>query len=274
MTGRSRGRVVWAMVGLLLGTGLLVGGASAGAVRSSASVGPATISNVTSVGTAGYVVSSSSNSVSYAAGTFTVPKVASSACGNASLANMHTTFWVGIGGFEPAKRQIDTNVSIGTGVTASCRPGILQAWYHLSATVYGGFSLKLRVGDKVTAKVEYDGSTGVAKALLFDDTTGRMASHSAVVRGVSTDSAEWGITEKCVAPCTTSARLLMPFGSVGFLGCDATVGGATHPIRGFSSVYQLQKIHGKVKKWGSTPDALTLPLDASGQSFTIVDKGY
>src|ERR1700729_2923660 len=181
---------------------------------------------VTSTNWSGYAVTGSS--FTSATGSWIVPTA------TCPSGDQYAAFWVGIDGYS-------SNSVEQTGTDSDCdgsnRPSY-YAWYEFypnpSFTIR---SLTIKPGDRISAKVVYNGSEFTAT--ITDETTGKSFSTSSTVRGAKRSSAEW-IAE---APSSRSVLPLADFGTVlfgedttGITGTnEATMGGTTGVIGSFAN---------------------------------------
>jgi hypothetical protein len=196
------------------------------------------------------------NSVTYVAGSWTVPTV------TPTSGNTLSGAWVGIDGF--------TNGTVEqTGIAEGIDDGhaYYSAWWEMfpSPPVYLT-SMTVSPGDKITASVTYESSGTYAGDFLLsiDDTSHSADSYSiyaspSLYQGTVPErsSAEW-IME---APGTP----LADFGTIGFTNCSATIDGVTGAIN--NSHWQSEAMD-IVDSSGNVQD-LTGPLNSAGNGFSV-----
>jgi len=173
---------------------------------------------VTSGNWSGYAVTGSGFNL--AKGSWIVPTV------TCNSATQYAVFWVGIDGYA-------SNTVEQTGTETVCSGGTphYSAWYEFCCTepIITIPSMTVLPGDKMSATVAYNTSTGKFTVQIIDERTGQKFAKSAAVAGAQRTSAEW-IAE---AP---SAGIILPladFGTVLF-GKDTTGIAATNYARNSS----------------------------------------
>jgi hypothetical protein len=251
--GRRRPRVL--LVGLLLAFLLTsVGSPLGGSALASASRSHL-VSHATSSNWAGYVVKAPKGAISDVKGSWIVPKVTCPAQGR-----LYSSFWVGIDGDgSPTVEQ--------TGTDSDCAHGSASyfAWYEFFPAYPHTLSLKITVGDSISADVSY--GSGTFTTTLSDRTTGKSASATSTIHAQRA-SAEW-IAE---APSSSSVLPLADFGSVHFgydathvtSTCSATISGTAHKLGSISHVFPLTM----VSRTGATK-AKPSAVSSDGTSFVV-----
>jgi len=191
-------------------------------------------------------------------GTWIVPTVT---CGTG---DQYAAFWVGLDGYSSSTVEQ-------TGTDSDCDGGEpnYYAWYEFYP--YPSFeitSLKIAPGDRMGAKVVYNGSEFTIA--IADLTTGQYFTKSATVPGAERSSAEW-IAE---APCCTAGGGILPladFGTVLFGGdntgragtCSAEDSSTMGPIGSFPAIKEITMAKDGIKE--SIPSALS----SDGTSFSL-----
>ena len=221
---------------------------------------------VTSPSWSGYVATTQNDSVTYVAGTWTVPRV------TATSGNTLAFSWVGIDGWNG-----DTVEQIGTAEGVSNGVPYYFAWWEMwSTNGYSGSggrvdqsiaSMKVSPGDSITALVNYESSgTYAGEFLLSINDTSKSNDSFSTYENPSLyqnplpdrSTAEW-IME---TPIENGGYATLPnFGSITFTNCNAGTTGT--PV-------QLQAVN--VSSNGvatGTTSALTDSTD-SGWSFTVL----
>lgn len=192
-------------------------------------------SAVESYNWSGYAVTGPTSSVTYAAGSWTIPTVTCpSGTGRHRAPAEYSSFWVGIDGWTSnSVEQIGTDSDCSNGTPS------YYAWYEFypEPSYYAGNLRSLHAGDRMSGSVTYN-ATGTFTLAITDETSG--ASFSIVITPNAQtgtpqrSSAEW-IAE---APSSYSGILpLADFGTVNFgdyltsvpITCYATVTGVAGP---------------------------------------------
>ena len=168
----------------------------------------------------GYAVTAAANSVSYVAGTWTVPTATTSG---------YSSVWVGIDGYSSQTvAQIGTEADYSSHGTAT-----YYAWYEMfPADSMPINSMTVKPGDSITASVAYNASNS-KYTLTITDTTETTSSFNdsfsiaMAAPGMARSSAEWVVE----APSSGYGVLpLANFGSVTFTNAYATINGTTGAI--------------------------------------------
>jgi hypothetical protein len=219
----------------------------------------------------GYAVTGSTNSVTFAYGSWAVPAVSA---GTSPTTTYYAAFWVGIDGFSSNTVEQTGTLSEIQGSTKT-----YYAWYEFyPSPMYEITSLSIKPNDVISANVTYtgSGSTGffhrtasTFTVTITDVTTGKSFSTSGSVSGASRSSAEW-IAE---APSSYGVLPLANFGTAsygsdytGIKGtCYATISGVSGQISSFGSA--VQKIT-MVTNRGVTKAAPTA-MSNDGTSFQV-----
>lgn len=178
---------------------------------------------------AGYAVTASANSVTFAAGSWKIPSVDCSATKKA-----YSSFWVGIDGYSSSTVEQ-------TGTDSDCRTGVASyyAWYEFYPNPPVNVPLTIKPGDVISAQVNYVGN-GVFTVSITDVNTRKSSGGSATVSSAQRSSAE------CIAEAPSiggSITRLAKFGTV-YYGydntgvastCYATIGGVSGSFGSFGS---------------------------------------
>jgi len=214
----------------------------------------------TSTNWSGYAVLGSS--FTSAVGSWTVPTA------TCSSGDQYAAFWVGIDGYSSSTVEQ-------TGTDSDCvgKNPSYYAWYEFYPNPsFEITSLSIKPGDRMSAKVTYNGSEFTIT--IEDVTTGQSYSKSSTVRRAKRSSAEW-ITE---APCCTGSGGILPladFGTVLF-GEDSTgVSGTNYATDSTNSgaigsfpaadIEEINKVGSSTSPQTSTCSAL---LSSDGTSFS------
>ena len=230
-------------------------------VTHSAAKSFATVSPVdnTSSNWSGYAVNGAAGSVSYVAGTWTVPTVSTSTSG-------YSAVWVGIDGYSSSSVE-----QLGTGEDVSGGQASYYAWYEMypagSVTIN---SMTVKPGDSMTASVAYN-ATNKDFVLSITDATESTASHRDSFSitlggsGLQRSSAEW------IVEAPSSGYGILPldnFGTVKFTNASATINGTTGPIDAWQS-YAID-----IGSYASVQDTTSALTDSNGtSSFTVTHAG-
>jgi hypothetical protein len=160
----------------------------------------------TSTNWSGYAVSGTG--ATHVIGSWTQPR-ASCSPGEDSWSSP----WVGIDGYNSnTVEQIGTDTDCFNG-----SPGY-YAWYEMYPKRLVTIAIPVRPGDSFTGEVTYSSGNFVLK--LTNRTTGSVFKTTQAGKKVKRSSAEWVMEGP-------SSGLLTNFGSVGFTGASATIGGRT-----------------------------------------------
>jgi hypothetical protein len=235
--------------------------AAAQVAKSNATTAP--IANV-SANWSGYAIPSSANSVSYVAGTWTVPTAS-------TKTNGYSSFWVGIDGFSSSTvEQIGTDSDVVDGRAT------YYAWYEMYPSGSVNISsITVNAGDSITASVAYVNSKFVLT--IADNTDHQSFTKSFTGTGEARSSAEW------IAEAPSSGYGVLPladFGSAKFTNAYATIGGTTAQIDHWQS-YLLNMESGSrtVASTGALSDSqATVPTASSTytglvSSFSVAYDG-
>ena len=214
----------------------------------------------TSTNWSGYAVTGTS--FTSAQGSWVVP---AATCTGVS-GDQYAAFWVGIDGYSS-----DSVEQTGTDSDCDRTTPSYYAWYEFyPEPSYEITSLKISVGDRMSASVTYSGSEFTVT--ITDETTGKSFTKSASVRSAKRSSAEW-IAE---APCCTSSDGILPlsdFGTVLFGEDSSGVSGTNYatdsttsgPISDFgSAVEEINKVASSTSPQLSTCGSLS----SDGTSFS------
>ena len=172
----------------------------------------------------GYAVQAAANSVSYVAGTWTVPTATTSG---------YSSVWVGIDGYSSQTvEQIGTEADYANGTAT------YYAWYEMYPAYSTPInSMTVKKGDSITASVAYNASNSNF-TLTIADTTETTASFNDSFSitlpgsGLARSSAEWVVE----APSSNFGVLpLANFGTASFTNAYATIGGTTGAIDNWAS---------------------------------------
>jgi hypothetical protein len=164
----------------------------------------------------GYAVSAGANSVTYVAGSWSVPTASTKTSGYSSV-------WVGIDGFSSTTvEQIGTEADVANGKVTS------YAWYEAypagSVTIS---SLTVKPGDAITASVAYNANNKDFVLTIIDSTESETYTKTLTASAAARSSAEWVVE----APSSSGGVLpLANFASVTFTNAYATINGTTGPI--------------------------------------------
>lgn len=209
---------------------------SLGLVMATNAVTPATVSHgnrisettATSTNWSGYAVTGPKDSVSYVAGTWTVPAA------QCTSTNTWSSFWVGIDGFSSnSVEQLGTDTDCSSGVAT------YYAWREMypkpSFQISG---MTINPGDVIFASVSFSGKNTFT-LYMKDQSTGASYTYKSHAK-VDRSSAEW-IVE---APYSNGVLPLTNFGTAYFTTDSATISGTTAYINGFSSAstYQINMV--------------------------------
>jgi len=208
-------------------------------------------SSTCSTNWSGYADTGSSGSVTYVAGSWSVPTLSCPSSGT-----QYVAIWVGIDGYS-------SNTVEQTGVLGECNNGVASysAWYEFypnpSVTITG---FTVNPGDTIVASVSF--ANGVFTVKIQDGT--QSFSTTGTVSNAARSSAEWIVERPALCfghHC--SLTTLAPFGSVTFSSATATLNGVTASISGFTDVAITMVA-------SSSGPVLAEPssLSSSGSSFT------
>jgi hypothetical protein len=208
----------------------------------------------------GYAVTGSSDSVSYVAGSWTVPSI------SCTRQTAYAAFWAGIDGFN--SKTVEQ-----AGILGQCSSGspVYSAWYEFypagSVTIN---SITVKPGDVVEVTVSYN-SSGEFTVSLTDGSQPTFTVSSSVT-GAARSSAEC-ITER--PSIAGSLTKLADFGTVKFgqdyttvaSTCYATINGLSASFGSFSTVQEITMVSqsGRILAQPS-------PLSSDGSSFTVAWK--
>ena len=210
------------------------------------------------------------DSVTYVAGSWTVPTV------TATSGNTDSFAWVGIDGWHGGTvEQTGTAEGVYNGV-----PYYFAWWEMWSTNGYAGpggrvdqsiASMRVSPGDSITASVTYENSgTYAGDYLLSINDTSQSNDSFSIYRNPSQfqnplpdrNTAEW-IME---TPTQNGGYTTLPnFGSITFTNCYATINGTTGPIN--ASSWQSQAVN--LSSNGVSYDTTT-NLTQSGASFAVI----
>jgi hypothetical protein len=198
----------------------------------------------------GYAVTGAANSVSYVAGTWTVPTVSTTTSG-------YSAVWVGIDGYNSSSVE-----QIGTAEDVVGGRASYYAWYEMypsaSVTIT---SMAVHPGDSITGSVSY--SAGSYVLTLNDTTDSQSFTKTIAASGLSRSSAEW-IVE---APSNGYGILpLANFGTTTFTNSYATIAGATGAVDTWQSYAINLASRSKVQ---ATTSTLTDSATGSSSSFKV-----
>jgi hypothetical protein len=210
----------------------------------------------TSQNWSGYAVETSfsspkSGAVSDVKGQWKVPAVKTTVTPNA-----YSAFWVGIDGYSSGTvEQVGTLSDSSSGVPS------YYAWYEMYPKYLVIITMKIHVGDVMSAEVKYIGSYKF-KLSITDVTTAATFSTTQTLTTAKRSSAEW-IAE---APSSSSGVLpLSDFGTVYFSHASATLNGHVGTISDSSWHY----VAITMKTSGGTTKAKPSGLYSSGTSFSV-----
>jgi hypothetical protein len=209
----------------------------------------------------GYAVTGSSGSVTQASGSWNVSSVNCSGAGTTYSAE-----WVGIDGYPTTNPTVEQD-----GTDSDCSGGTASyyAWYEMygDSSLNGGDSIELSkstypvsAGDSMTATISVSGDMWTLS--LTDGSKGwNFETSPAITFSEATEtSAEWVVERPSVGSGLT---VLSNFGTSGFSGATATIGGQSGSIAHFSGVpLEMESTN------GSTLLALPSALGLDGASFS------
>jgi hypothetical protein len=175
----------------------------------------------TSSNWSGYAVTGAAGSVSYVAGTWTVPTVSTKTSG-------YSAVWVGIDGYNSSSVE-----QLGTGEDVSGGRATYYAWYEMypagSVTIS---SMTVKPGDVMTASVTYDPVAKDFVLAMTDVTQSENFSITMAAPNAARSSAEWVVE----APSSGSGILpLANYGTVTFSNAYASIAGTTAQIDNWQS---------------------------------------
>lgn len=190
------------------------------------------LSNTTkaeSLNWSGYSVTGPQGSVSFVAGSWTVPAVQT-----CTSTNTYSSFWVGIDGFSSnSVEQLGTDSDCSNGVPTyyAWREMYPQPGFYIN-------TITVQPGNVIYASVSYTGHNAFT-LYMKDITTGVSFSYSARAH-VDRSSAEW-IVE---APYSGGILPLANFGTAYFTSDTATISGTTGYINAFpsSTTYRINMV--------------------------------
>ncbi|HZY70156.1 MAG TPA: G1 family glutamic endopeptidase [Thermoplasmata archaeon] len=170
---------------------------------------------------AGYVVPTGYAAVTDVRAEWNVPQIAA-ACPSKQTGS---SFLIGMDGWTSS-----TFEEIGTATYCVGGSPSYYAWYELYPKVAAKISLTVKPADHISAEVSYGGGGFAFK--LKDLTSGKSFSKSVAYSGAYRNSAEWIAYD----PSSGSSTLpLTDFGWVTFTNANATIGGHTHTISGYTN---------------------------------------
>lgn len=222
----------------------------------------APISNVSS-NWSGYAVTGTS--VSYVAGSWTVPTVSTNT-------NGYSAVWVGIDGYSSS-----TVEQIGTGEDVVNGKASYYAWYEMYpsasitiATTTKGTAFIVKPGDSISGSVAYSAAKKDFVLTITDASESESFSTTLTAKAAALSSAEW-IVE---APSSNYGVLpLANFGAVAFSNAYATVNGTTAAIDNWQSyAINIQSRSTLEASTGSLSDTTAPSADGfsgSVSSFTV-----
>jgi hypothetical protein len=223
-----------------------------------------TLANVGSKNWSGYAITASPGAVTDVKGSWTVPAVQGNAKGT------YSAFWIGIDGYDSSTvEQIGTS----SDTDSRGRP-VYYAWYEMYPDYPVTIEHTVSVGDKMTGEVSY--ASGMFTLILIDAGTNGVYGEAtdwtetitqAATSSMQRSSAEW------VAEAPSSIHRVLPlanFGTVTFTDCQATIGGTTASISGFSYGYDAIFMLANPKTVKAAPSALS--TDGSAFSVTWLRK--
>ena len=172
------------------------------------------ISNVSS-NWSGYAVSSATNSVTYVAGSWTLPTAS-------TTTNGYSSVWVGIDGYSSSTvEQIGTEADVANGKVT------YYAWYEgYPAASMPISSFTIKAGDAITASVAYNATNKDFVLTIKDTSQNESFTKTLTVSGAQRSSAEWVVE----APSSNGVLPLDNFGTVTFTNAYATINGTTGSI--------------------------------------------
>ena len=177
----------------------------------------------------------------------------------------YSSFWVGIDGYNSNSVE-----QIGTDSDCGGRRASYYAWYEMypaGSVMLSTSDHPVTPGDKLSAEVSYSDS-GSSFTLTLTDTaaTGTQNWNFSTSQTSSTaarSSAEWvaEAPSSCFVSC--SVLPLANFGTVNFLGSNATAtGGSSQPISSFTDDEIVMETN------GGTVKAAPSPLSSDGTAFS------
>lgn len=175
--------------------------------------------------------------------------VSSLTCG---ATNTYSSAWVGIDGYNDGTVEQ-------TGTEQDCINGqsSYYAWFEMYPKPSYKVNLNVKAGDTVSAEVKYTGGGNFNLSLVSSN--GQTFSINQRSSKARLQSAEW-IME---APYSGGILPLANFGTANFMNSQATMGGKTANINGFTSD-QINMANGS----GQLKDQ-TSSLDATGANFSV-----
>ena len=162
--------------------------------------------------------------------------------------NSWSSPWVGIDGDTS-----NTVEQIGTDTDCSGGTPSFYAWYEMYPKRLFTINIPVRAGDSFTGEVTYASGSFVLK--LTNNTTGSSFQTTQASKKAKRTSVEWVMEGP-------SNGLLTNFGSVGFTGSTATIGGQTGNLGSFAGAQPITMVNGQ-----GVPRAV--PSSVSGGSFSV-----
>jgi hypothetical protein len=223
-----------------------------------------TLDNVGSKNWSGYAIKATQDSVTDVKGSWTVPAVQGNAKGT------YSAFWVGIDGYGSSTvEQIGTSSD-----TDSKGRAVYYAWYEMYPAYPVTIQHTVSVGDKITGEVSY--ASGEFTLTLVDAGTngfyGDATDWTETITQPGTTSMQ-RLTAEWVAEAPSSMHRVLPladFVTVTFTDCQATIGGTTAKISGFSYGYDAIFMVANPKILKAAPSLLS--TDGSAFSVTWLRK--
>jgi hypothetical protein len=204
---------------------------AAQAAASAADVAPTTHDNPN---WSGYAITAQPGTVSYVAGTWTVPTVNTAADG-------HVSVWVGIDGHGGSKglEQVGTGQKV-IKVKGKGKEAVYSAWYEMLPSDEAPITMTVNPGDSMTGSVAYVSvqNKNYFVLTLVDNTTGTSFSTTQDAPNNPSDSkkdfgsrssAEW-VVEDPTDASTKRLDTLASYGTVTFTNAYATIDGKTAQI--------------------------------------------
>lgn len=234
----------------------------------------AAMGQITSANWAGYAVSKPRVRFHSVAGSWVQP---AASCGPGE--RRYSAYWVGLGGLHSKSTALE---QIGTQVDCSSKgDAFYSAWYELVPAGPVSIHLKVRPGDRLSAKVTV--SRGVVKLYLANRTRGTVFQTQRRPRYLDVTAAEWIVEAPSACDSISCHTLpLADFGSASFAGARATttagrsgaiansawsptaIALSPHPAGSFPTSLDLA---------GSAAGATPSDLSASGDAFTVTYNG-
>jgi hypothetical protein len=224
-----------------------------------------TLDNVGSKSWSGYAIKATQDSVTDVKGSWTVPAVQGNAKGT------YSAFWVGIDGYGSSTvQQIVTSSD-----TDSKGRAVYYAWYEMYPAYPVTIDHTVSVGDKMTGEVSY--ASGVFTLTLIDAGADGVYGNEAIdwTETINKDgtSSKQRLSAEWVAEAPSSMNRVLPlanFGTMTFTACQATIGGTTAKISGFSFGYVAIFMVANPKTLKAAPSLLS--TDGSAFSVTWLPK--